>query len=75
MGKPTDGKNLNEVPGTPHASQDSSYYCNMLVLPTGQILLTDQSNNIKIYTPQDKPQPGWAPRIDNASLIVHPGGS
>lgn len=70
-----DGKELNEVPSTPHAPQDSSCYCNMLVLPTGQILITDQSNDIEVYTPVGKPQPGWAPRIDNAPLLVHAGAS
>ena len=46
-----DGRHLNEIPGPPNAAIDSSFYGNMLVLPTGQILLTDFSNDIEIYTP------------------------
>ncbi len=46
-----DGRNLNQVPGPPNAPVDGSFYGNMLVLPTGQILLTDFSNDIEIYTP------------------------
>jgi hypothetical protein len=46
-----DGKNLNQVPGPPNAPIDGSFYGNMLLLPTGQILLTDFSNDIEIYTP------------------------
>ncbi len=34
-----DGKNLTVVPGPPNAPSDGSFYGNMLVLPTGQILL------------------------------------
>jgi hypothetical protein len=46
------GARLAEVQGPPLAPTDSSFYGNMLVLPTGQILLTDFSNDIEIYTPQ-----------------------
>lgn len=46
-----DGQNLSQVQGTPNAPFDSSFFGNMLVLPTGQILLTDFSDDIEIYTP------------------------
>ncbi len=46
-----DGRQLTQVPGTPNAPIDGSFFGNMLVLPTGQILLTDFSNDIEIYTP------------------------
>jgi hypothetical protein len=46
-----DGEALTQVPGTPNAPIDASFFGNMLVLPTGQILLTDFSNDIEIYTP------------------------
>src|SRR5262249_11258215 len=36
-----DGTNLTTVPPAPNAANDSSYYGNMLVLPTGQILFAD----------------------------------
>lgn len=47
-----DGKNITSVPGTPNTPGDGSFFGNMLVLPTGQILFTDFSNDIEIYTPQ-----------------------
>jgi hypothetical protein len=47
-----DGKDLTEIPGTPNAPIDASFFGNMLVLPTGQILLTDFSNDIEIFTPK-----------------------
>jgi hypothetical protein len=46
-----DGTNLKQVPGPPNAPIDGSYYGNMLVLPTGQILFTDFSGDIELYNP------------------------
>jgi hypothetical protein len=46
-----DGKKLTQVPGPPNAPTDGSFYGNMLVLPTGQILLTDFSGDIELYNP------------------------
>ena len=70
-----DGSNLNSVSGPPNAPIDSSYYGNMLVLPTGQILLTDFSDDIEIYTSMGTYNPAWAPRIQKAPTTVSPGGS
>jgi hypothetical protein len=46
-----DGTHLREVPGPPNAPMDGSFYGNMLLLPTGQILLTDFSGDIELYNP------------------------
>jgi hypothetical protein len=46
-----DGHDLTSIPGTPNTPVDGSFVGNMLVLPTGQILFTDFSNDIEIYTP------------------------
>jgi hypothetical protein len=70
-----DGQSLTAVPGTPNAPNDSSYYGNMLVLPTGQILLTDFSNDIEIYTPVGGPDSGWRPVVAFAPKVVAPGES
>jgi hypothetical protein len=45
------------------ASSNSDYYYNFLVLPTGQILATDFSNTVEIYTPTGSPNASWAPTI------------
>jgi len=70
-----DGKDLTEVPGTPNAPTDASFYGNMLMLPTGQILLTDFSNDIEIYTPTGTYKREWAPKIGFAPDQVSPGHS
>jgi hypothetical protein len=70
-----DGRSLSAVPGTPNAPTDSSYYGNMLVLPTGQILLTDFSNDIEIYTPVGGPEPNWKPVVVFTPQVLAPGQS
>ena len=71
-----DGRNLKEIAGPPNAAIDSSYYGNMLVLPTGQILLTDFSNDIEIYTPASGEQESENdPRIYAAPSQVRRGNS
>ncbi len=64
------GNTLSPVPGTPNAPIDSSFYGNMLVLPTGQILLTDFSNDIEIYTPVGEPRQGWRPAVLFSPRVV-----
>ena len=46
-----DGHSLNAISGTPNTPGDGSFIGNMLVLPTGQILFTDFSNDVEIFTP------------------------
>jgi len=67
-----DGTALNAVPGPPRAASDSSYYGNMVVLPTGQILFTDFSLDVEIYTPVGSPCSGCAPAITSvAGTLTH----
>lgn len=70
-----DGRNLNPVAAPPNAVNDSSYYGNMLVLPTGQILLTDLSNDVEIFTPSPSFPPLWAPLVTYAPPLVVQGGT
>ncbi len=59
---------LVEAPAPPNAPIDASFYGHMLVLPSGQILFTDYSRDVEIYTPTDGSyDPSWAPQIANAS--------
>jgi hypothetical protein len=58
-----DGTTMNATSAPPNASIDSSYVGNMVVLPTGQVLFTDFSNEVEIYTPSGSPCAGCAPTI------------
>ncbi len=69
-----DGSTLTEISPAPHASSDSSFYGNFLVLPTGQILFTDFFF-VSVYNPSGTYNPAWAPSIQSAPTMVSPGGS
>jgi hypothetical protein len=70
-----DGRSLTRIPGTPRANIEPSYYGNMLVLPTGQILLTDFSNDVEIYTPSPGYDHTWAPVIRRGNELLRRGST
>jgi Divergent InlB B-repeat domain len=57
------------------ASTSAAFYYNFLVLPNGQILATDFSANVEIYTPGGSPNAAWAPAITSVPGCVAPGSS
>jgi hypothetical protein len=69
-----DGSGLTEVAPAPNAANDSSFYGNFLVLPTGQILFTD-FYFVSVYTPSGTYDQAWQPRIQSAPTKVKAGGS
>src|SRR5579863_5220141 len=58
-----DGIKFTKVPGPPNAGHDGTEQGSMLVLPTGQILFTDDTSDVEVYTSRGKPDPAWAPTI------------
>ena len=59
-----DGTTMNATAAPPNAGIDSSYVGNMVVLPTGQVLFTDFSSDVEIYTPSSVAGcTGCAPKI------------
>ncbi len=69
-----DGTSLTQAPPAPNASNDSSFYGNFLVLPTGQILFTDFFF-VSVYNPVGTYSLAWAPVIKSAPSVISPGGS
>ena len=57
------------------ASSSSAYYYNFLVLPNGQVLATDTSSSVEVYTPTGGPNSAWAPAITSVASCVTPGSS
>ncbi len=47
----------------PNLSSNNSFINTMLILPTGQLLLTDDNNQLAVYTPNGSPQAAWQPTI------------
>ncbi len=70
-----DGTSLTKVPAPPNAPNDSSFQGHLLVLPTGQILFTDYTNDVEVYTPTGTPYPGIAPSALLASVALSRGSS
>ena len=70
-----DGTSLTQVAAPPRAPLDASYYWYLLPLPTGQILGTDSSSDVEIYTPAGSPKPAWAPAITSSPSEIEAGGA
>jgi hypothetical protein len=68
-----DGTNLNTVVNTPNAANVSSFQVHLLVLPNGQILQNDFSQDFEVYTPTGSAQNGWAPTISSFPTTVKHG--
>jgi hypothetical protein len=58
-----------------YADTSVAFYYKFLELPTGQILVTDDSNIAEIYTPAGVAQPGWAPTVTAAPSMLVAGQS
>lgn len=70
-----DGTNYNSVPATADASFDPSYLGTMLMLPTGQVLYTNQNGDNEVYTPSGTPSDSWRPTITTVDSYVQTGGT
>ncbi|MBV9103403.1 MAG: hypothetical protein JO060_07410 [Candidatus Eremiobacteraeota bacterium] len=58
-----DGKHIINAATPPGAVNDSSFNWRLLILPTGEVLGTDGSNDVEVYTPRGKPLRSIAPQI------------
>jgi hypothetical protein len=67
------GKNLKEIAGPPNEANDATYNFRLLLLPTGQVLETDGSSDIEIYSPTGKKIAAPPPVISSAPSSLVPG--
>jgi len=68
-----DGVALNPVPGVATASAAYTYNCRLMLLPTGQVMLSTSTNDLEIYTPSGGPRPAWRPHITHVPRRLEPG--
>jgi hypothetical protein len=68
-----DGNSLTQVAAPPNAQAfEASYWGRLLVLPTGQVLFTDTTTNIEIYTAVGTFREPWRPTIEQGPFtLVH----
>lgn len=69
------GTTLTSVPNVPNGPGEPSFVGRMLVLPTGQVLYTDGSFTIQIYTASGTYQAAWKPTITSFPATVALGST
>jgi hypothetical protein len=69
------GSTLTEAPNPPNGSGDSSYYGHLLMLPTGQIMFTDFSNDVELFTSAGSAYTGWNPTVLLKNTTYQAGSS
>ncbi len=57
----------------PTNSGGSPFSSRLMLLPTGQVLHTDNSQSVSIYTPDLAPDAAWRPTITSVPAALHPG--
>jgi hypothetical protein len=67
-----DGTNLTKIAGPPNGSTDPAFVGHFLELPTGQLLFSDLSSDVEVFTPKGTFQQAWQPTIASVpSTITH----
>ena len=62
---PTTGSYTDVTPTDDNLDQENAFLTTMLDLPSGQVLLTNNTGQLEVYTPDGAPQASWAPVITN----------
>lgn len=70
-----DGTSFITVPGPPHANIKTSFEGRMLLLPTGQVLFTDGTTDVEIYTSTGNADSAWAPTIHTVPTSLTRGST
>lgn len=65
---------LTQVPA-PANSGGNPYSSRLLLLPTGQVLHTNGTSVVAIYTPDGAPDPAWRPSITSVPTTLVPGST
>lgn len=69
------GSSLYVMPQPPGTQSDSSFYGHFLELPTGQLLFSDFSNDMEVFTPAGAANAAWAPSITKAPKNLRRGST
>jgi hypothetical protein len=69
-------KNIKTAaPSTPNARNVQPFQIGLLPLPNGQVLQTDESSDVEVYTPSGAPQAQLAPKIGRFPSVVTHGNT
>jgi hypothetical protein len=70
-----DGTSLTKIPRPPNAAYESSFNGHFLILPSGELLFTDFSSDVEVFTSKGSYDPAWQPAITSAPARVTRGKS
>jgi hypothetical protein len=70
-----DGTNLHTVTPPANAASTVTYNCRFLLLPTGQVLYSDCTSDLQIFTSSGAPSAHWRPHISQVPKILRHGHS
>lgn len=68
-----DGTAFTQIPGPPNAPQEITLNGRMLMLPTGQILFTDSTNDVELFNSTGSTYTGWNPTLLLNGLVFQRG--
>lgn len=69
----SDGTSMTAVADPPNAATAITAVINVLLLPTGQVLVSAINQDMRLYTPDGAADPHWAPWITSCPSQVMPG--
>lgn len=70
-----DGTALNPVTPPGNAPNTLTFNCRFLPLPTGEVLYSNCTTDLEIFTTSGAPQPHWRPHITNVPKVLRHGHS
>jgi len=70
-----DGSNLHSVPAPANAANTLTYNCRFLLLPTGQVLYSNCTSDLEIFTPKGTPHHHWRPHVTHVPKVLRHGHS
>ena len=67
------GTKLTKIAGPPNASGDAAFYGHLLELPNGQLLFSDFSVDVELFTPSGTYKAAWQPTITSVPATITHG--
>jgi len=68
-----DGAAFLTAPTPPNATAKDTWEIRLLLLPTGEVLCSARSNDVRVYQPSGSANPAWAPTPISPPASIHPG--
>jgi hypothetical protein len=69
------GTKLTQIPGPPNGASDAAFYGHLLELPSGQLLFSDFSTDVEVFTPKGTFKKAWQPKITSVPATLTRGNT